>query len=593
MVKNLKTILVLLFCLLIAVVYAAGCFSNGSDLLIVDSSSQSENTNDTGSAIDDKLSELRNRLVAAPVVLSHISGETIYSSGDKELVFVKGLADKGNTIEIYVNSILQQDDIVVDDNGNFESVSGVEISEGKNIIELVSISPSGNESSPTVFNLFLIVPPKVEYALFKDSESLEEIQDIYYSVESSPLIYIQGTHRSNSQVYIQVNDRIIGEVLCNENGFFELDGVSLKSDNNEIATWAITEDGFISSPVFKDVLVFKDLIVPDPSDLTGYQQGSANYLILSPCFFDYFNSYKLFMILDPCISPDLASDDVIATFGNINTGSYVDEDIEEGRSYFYSLWTLDEAGRTVSSDTLAIPAPDYSIAIEMVPPFSDISISRREWFTQYYEITNLGNVTLDLQPMRVWEKLNPNPDSEMEIAPLWEVHIWNPEDADVYYYSDEDIYETYIADWVNTGGTTDTETTTEFSADGLTKTVTVKVTTQRTETSEVNLKRLMTTTEETTITETDLTTDIDTITVTTDTNTEIVSPEKIGSAIDGLEPGEKIKIAIKVQNVSAGWNEKITVHFHFAPVDCDGHFFTDEIVSTGDITVVSVGRNYQ
>ena len=107
------------------------------------------------------------------------------------------------------------------------------------------------------------------------------------------------------------------------------------------------------------------------------------------------------------------------------------------------------------------------------------------------------------------------------------------------------------------------------------------------------MKRIMTTTEETTITETDLTTGIDTVTTTSDTNTEIVSPEKVGSAIEGLEPGEKIKIAIVIENVSAGWNEKITVHFHFAPIDCDSYFFVDEIVSTGDITVISTGRNYQ
>jgi hypothetical protein len=195
--------------------------------------------------------------------------------------------------------------------------------------------------------------------------------------------------------------------------------------------------------------------------------------------------------------------------------------------------------------------------------------------------------------MMVWIKLSPEPDPDMEIAPLWEVHIWNPEEADAYYYSNEDIYVSHISDWANTGGTTDIETTTEYSTDGLTKTVTEEVTTKKTEESEVNLKRLMTTTEETTITETDLTTGIDTVTTTSDTDTEIVSPEKVGSVIEGLEPGEKIKIAIVIENVSAGWNEKITVHFHFTPIDCDSYFFVDEIVSTGDITVISTGRNYQ
>ena len=58
-----------------------------------------------------------------------------------------------------------------------------------------------------------------------------------------------------------------------------------------------------------------------------------------------------------------------------------------------------------------------------------------------------------------------------------------------------------------------------------------------------------------------------------------------------MEPGEKIKIGVKIQNISAANNEEIIVHFHFAPVDCEGHFFIDEVVSTGDIYCKSSGRN--
>ncbi len=94
-----------------------------------------------------------------------------------------------------------------------------------------------------------------------------------------------------------------------------------------------------------------------------------------------------------------------------------------------------------------------------------------------------------------------------------------------------------------------------------------------------------------TVTVTDLTTGIDTVTVANDTTTEIVEPERIGTLIEDLDPGEKIKIGVKIQNVSAANNEEIIVHFHFAPVDCDGHFFIDEIVSTGDIFTKSSGRN--
>ena len=106
MIKNLKTILILLYCLLITVLFTSGCFSSTSDsgLIVMD---KAENTDDTENTIDDMLSGFRDRLVTAPVILSHSSGEEIYSSGEKELVFIKGLADKGNTIEIYVNGSLQ------------------------------------------------------------------------------------------------------------------------------------------------------------------------------------------------------------------------------------------------------------------------------------------------------------------------------------------------------------------------------------------------------------------------------------------------------------------------------------------------------
>lgn len=595
MKKNVKTILILMICGIISLSLSSGCFSSGSgsDLIIADRNSSSEDADEDEDTIDSKLSLFRSRIVTAPIILSHLSGEVIYGSGDKELVFIKGLAEVGDTVDVYVNGELQQSGIIVDNNGSFETINGVEITEGNNTIELVAVSPSGNESNPTIFYLFLEVPQKVEYFLFNNSTDLREIESIYYSTETNPIIYVQGKHLPGSQVYIQVNDKIVGEVECDDSGIFDLENVSLKLDNNEVAVWAVKSDGLMSAPVFKNVMVFKDLIVPYPSDLTGNQQGNVNYLSWTQSSDNNFSSYKLVKMEDPCPSPDLESDDVIATFTNINDINYVDEDIEENKAYYYSVWTIDSGGRMVSSNVLAIPSPDYTISIAKVPPFSDISKGRRERFIQYYDITNLGTVTLDLQPIRVWEKLNPDTDPEMEITPLWEVHIWDPETADSYYYSDEEIKTTYISDWACTGGCVETDTTTEYSADGLTKTVTEVVTTMKTEEGEVNLKRLMTATIETTITETDLTTGIDTVTTASDTNTEIVSPEEIGEIIPGLEPGEKKKIAIVIENVSAGWNEEITVHFHFAPVDCDGNFFTDEVVSTGDITVISTGRNYQ
>ncbi|MCJ7666012.1 MAG: hypothetical protein MUO59_04670, partial [Actinobacteria bacterium] len=182
------------------------------------------------------------------------------------------------------------------------------------------------------------------------------------------------------------------------------------------------------------------------------------------------------------------------------------------------------------------------------------------------------------------------PDPDMEIAPLWEVHIWEP-DTGLYYYSNEDIDETYISDWWNLKGYTTTEEVTTLSADGLTRTVTVTESAKRTEDNEVNLKRIMTTTTVTTVTVTTLATGASTVTTTTATTTEIVGPERIGTLIEGLDPGEKIKIGVKIQNISAANNEEIVVHFHFAPVDCDGHFYIDEEVSTLDIYCKSSDRN--
>jgi hypothetical protein len=593
MIKKIKTILVLLFCLVIALSYAAGCRSDSSNLLQGSSENQTEDANGSNDSIDARLTGLKNKIVSPPVVLSHKSGEEIYSSGNRELIFIKGYADKGNTIEIYVNGILKQSDIIVDNDGNFETLKGIEIVEGKNVIELVAINPSGDKSNPTEFDIFLRVPPKVEYTIYENSENLEEIVDIYYSTETNPLVYIYGSHLPASQIFIQVNDKIISETESNDQGIFGFNDIRLKPGNNEIAIWAKTSDGFYSTPEFKNVEVSEDMDVPFPSNLTGYKQGNANYLSWSPNVDADFYSYKLVRVEDPCVNPDF-EDDAIATFPNISDKSYIDNDIVGGRSYYYTLWTLDKAGEVVSSNVVAIPKPVYSIVMERISPFSSPTIGRREWFYQYYEITNTGNVTVNLQPMMAWIILDPNREKEMEISPFWEVHIWNP-NTDEYYYSNESISNTYIADWVNTSGSYEVEEKTTYSSDGLTKTVTATETTKKAEESEVNLKKIMTVTVKTTITATNLSTGAKTVTTTTDTTTKIVEPEKIGSLIMGLEPDEKRIIVIKIQNISAYVNDKITVHFQFAPVDCSGNFFIDEIVSTGDfsedIIVTSSGRN--
>ena len=69
------------------------------------SSGSSASEDDNSYDIDSRLSSLKEGLVSAPVILSHVSGEQIFGSGDKEMVFLKGLADPGDTVEISVNGI--------------------------------------------------------------------------------------------------------------------------------------------------------------------------------------------------------------------------------------------------------------------------------------------------------------------------------------------------------------------------------------------------------------------------------------------------------------------------------------------------------
>ncbi|HAJ95382.1 MAG TPA: hypothetical protein DCP02_04020 [Actinobacteria bacterium] len=600
--NKIKISILIILAVLLGIFYTVGCLP-GLGLSSADSQQSASDTEisaeenspeEEGSDIDSKLIDLKKGLVSAPVILSHVSGEQLFGSGDKELVFLRGLAEAGNTIEIYVNSILEQDSIIVGNGGKFETLNGIKIIEGKNIIELIAIDPSGRKSNSTKFSLLLNVPQKVEYSLYNNSIDLEIIEGIYYTEENKPQVYLKGTYIPGSNMYIQANDRIIGEAISDENGFFIMENISLYTGDNEIAVWAITPDDYISSPVFNSIKVFKDIIAPYPSKLTGNHNGGANYINWAASIDDNFDVYKIVRVEDPCINPEYPLDDTIATIIDQSSTSYVDDDLEDGRSYYYTIWTLDRAGHAVSSNVLALPKPVYNISISKVEAFTDYSVGRREWFYQYYEITNTGNVTLDIQPIMAWIKLDPNPNEDMEITPLWEVHLWDPDNPGVYYYSDEEIYQTYVSDWVATSGHTTVETEEVIDYASSTKTVTVTETTKKTENNDVNLKRIMTVDTVVTITTYDITTSPATETgetVTYDTSTEVVEPERIGNLIENLQPGEKIKLGVKIQNVSAANNEEITVHFHFAPVDCDEHFFIDEIVSTGDIYCKSSGRS--
>jgi hypothetical protein len=602
MINKIKILLLVVLAVMLGSVYASGCLPGGLDLFGTGSydtspgikaDSETSLPGDEEGDIDSRLSKLKKGLVSAPVLLSHESGEKIFGSGDREMIFIKGLAEPGNNIEVYVNGTLKQDGITADSAGRFETISGIEIIEGKNVIDLVASDNTGSRSNPTRFDLFLEVPQKVEYALYNNSAELEIIDGFYYTPDSKPLVYLKGSYIPGSTMYVQANDRIIGEPLVDDTGSFTLENIKLQTGANELAVWALTSDGYTSAPVFTCVTVFRDMITPFPSNLTGYHNQDANYIEWAASIDDNFDSYKLVRVEDPCINPEFPVHDVVATLTDQNSTSFIDDDLEDGRSYYYTVWTLDKAGHAVSSNVLALPKPVYTASISKVESFTDYSVSRREWFYQYYEITNTGNVTLDLQPIMAWIKLDPEPDEEMEITPLWEVHLWDPDNPGIYYYSDENIYSSYVSDWVNSSGYTTVDTEEEIDYENATKTVTVTEISKRTEKNDVNLKRIMTVYTETTVTEYDISSDpaIElSETVSYDTSTQIVEPEKVGNLIEDLRPGEKIKIGVKIQNVTAANNEEITVHFNFAPVDCDGHFFIDEIISTGDIYCKSSGR---
>jgi hypothetical protein len=314
-----------------------------------------------------------------------------------------------------------------------------------------------------------------------------QIEGVYYTTDTKPLVYLQGSYIPGSTMYVQANDSIVGELMVDENGLFSMADIKLDTGDNEIAVWAVTTDGYVSSPIFSSIAVFRDIITPFPSDLSGYHNEDANYIEWGASIDDNFDSYKIVRVEDPCINPEYPEDDVIATIADQNSTSFIDSDLEDGRSYYYTVWTLDKAGHAVSSNVLALPKPLYTVSISKVESFADYSVNRREWYYQYYEITNTGNVTLDLQPIMAWIKLNPEPDMDMEITPLWEVHLWDPDNPGIYYYSNESIYETHVSDWVNSSGYTTVETEEDIDYVNSTKTITVTETSKRTEKNDVNL----------------------------------------------------------------------------------------------------------
>jgi len=156
MVKNIKILLQFILALALMVLYITGCMPDvpglfsaelsgdkdiGEEVSLIKSTSDGDVED-----LDSRLNDLKEGLVSSPVILSHVSGQKIFGSGDKEVIYLYGLAEKGNEIEVYVNGLLEQVGIVVDENGKFETVSGIEIIKGKNIIELVERAVQRNSN---------------------------------------------------------------------------------------------------------------------------------------------------------------------------------------------------------------------------------------------------------------------------------------------------------------------------------------------------------------------------------------------------------------------------------------------------------------
>ena len=543
---------------------------------------------ETTSSFDltEELNTLKGKFVNPPVVTSHKPYQEMSSNSDKELVIIKGKSDIGTSIALKINGILIDKKYAVGSSGDFETGDGVEIVGGTNTVEIYAVNASGEKSEPTKLTFLLNIQKNLDFAVYENADNLIEISSEFYSRESKPLVYIHGVTLPVVDVYLKVNNKIIGQTLSGDTGAFFFENVQLSHGSNIISVWYIASDEQKSVQIDKEINVFTDVESPNPSSITGYIGNDGNHLGWAKSTDFGFVSYKIVRVDDPVKNPHYPDDNVIATIADKNISSYIDKDIIYGKAYFYTLWTLDKAGNLISSNVLPLPAPKYKISMEKLPSLQGNVLARREWYYEYFEITNTGNVPVYIQPMLVWFLLEPESDPKMALNPLWAVYIWDP-NSGIYYYSNEDIRESHVSDWISHGTTKRTETVT-YSTDGLTKTTTVLDVYKIAE--ETVGVRIVTFDKTTTITVEDLVTGESTTTTAHEIGKGIAEPEKVGTLIEAIQPGEKIKLAVKIANVAADNGDKIVVHFHFAPADSLGYFFTDDIVSTHDIFITSSGK---
>jgi len=586
--KNIIILIIILFLILNLLLVSCNISNtqsnNDSQSLIL--KSNEANKTSTTFDLNKELSSLKEKLVSPPIITSHKPYEEFNSENEKETIILSGKADVNTKIELKVNGRISDKKYDVDSNGNFSINDGIELVEGLNTIEVYAINSNNEKSEPTKLTFLLNVQKRLDYKIYSDNNNLIEIKDTYYSKDFEPQVYIKGNTLPNVDVYLKVNDKIVAQSTSNDKGVFEFNNIKLKNGDNLISAWYELQDKQTSVMVNKDILVFNDLASPNPSSLTGFVGKDGNHLSWVPSSDSQFLSYKIVRVDDPSKNPHYPTDNVIATISDRNVSQFVDTNVISGKAYFYTLWTLDKAGNLISSNVLSLPAPKYLISIKKLPTLQSNIISRREWYYEYYEITNTGNVPVNIQPVLIWFILDPESDPEMALNPLWGVYIWDP-DSGNYYYQNEDIRQTHISDWNNPGTTQKTETVT-YSTDGTSKITTItevyKISNQ------TNGVRILTTNTTTTIITTNLSTGVSETTTNYNTSTSTVEPEKVGTLIKDIQPGKKIKIAVKITNIGADNGDKITVHFNFAPADSNGYFFTDDMVSTGDINVTSSGK---
>ncbi|MEI7615982.1 MAG: hypothetical protein WCJ54_04640, partial [Actinomycetota bacterium] len=387
-------------------------------------------------------------------------------------------------------------------------------------------------------------------------------------------------------VFLKVNDKIIGQTLSGETGVFSFSGIQLSQGSNIISAWYSSGDNQPSAQVDKEINVSKDLVSPDPSSLIGFIDSTGNHLSWVQSTDDKFVSYKIVRVDNPAVNPIYPENDVIATISDKNIINYTDTDIIPGKAYFYTLWILDEAGNLTSSNVLPLPTPKYAISINRMPVLQENIIARRGWYYEYYELTNTGNVPVYIQPILVWILLEPESQESLALNPLWAVYIWDPKLGDNYYYKNEGIRESIVSDWV-----IGRKNTVDVVYAGDTKTTTVI---EYHELSEDNpSKKVVTYYTITTITTENIITGVleTGVPVQSELITAIVKPHTDGfTTIEAIKPGDKIRVAVLIANVAADKGDKIAVHFNFAPADSLGFYFTDDIVSTGDIFITSSGK---